>query len=144
VQPLVIVALGLAAAGLHHVAGGHLAPHTAPAEVKAVALPHVKRAFDDGAAVFIDARSTEAYQAGHIPGARSLPLYELPDGGHPTLDGLPKTATIIVYCQGVSCDSAERLARRLRRAGYAHARVFTQGWEGWTQSGYPAEQETGA
>src|SRR5436190_23995585 len=48
--------------------------------------------------VVIDARSGEAYQAGHIPGALSFPHREMnPD----TTAQLDRTKVYVVYCDGV-------------------------------------------
>lgn len=36
-----------------------------------------KKLYDAGKVVVVDVRSTEAYEAGHIPGSRSVPLEEV-------------------------------------------------------------------
>jgi hypothetical protein len=42
-------------------------------EIPRVSLADAKAAFDKGSAVFVDARSTDAYALSHIPGALSIP-----------------------------------------------------------------------
>ncbi|HKB78263.1 MAG TPA: rhodanese-like domain-containing protein, partial [Thermoanaerobaculia bacterium] len=48
----------------------------------------------EGKAVYIDVRSKDAYDAGHIPGAMSVPLNELQS----ELNKLPKRKFLIPYC----------------------------------------------
>lgn len=47
-----------------------------------------------GEAIAVDARPPEAYAAGHIPGALSIPLADLPS----RLTRLPKGRALIFYC----------------------------------------------
>jgi hypothetical protein len=48
-------------------------------EVGRVTLRETKEAFDTGRAVFVDVRDRSEYVQGHIPGALSIPLFELLD-----------------------------------------------------------------
>ena len=66
----------------------------APQEVVRLELEEVKMAFDDGAAIFLDVRSSDSYAISHIPGAKSIPLAEL-EG---RLDELDSNQWIITYC----------------------------------------------
>lgn len=63
-------------------------------EVPRIALEDAKKAFDDGAAVFIDARPADVYKQEHVKGAINIPYS--PQGSD--IDKLPKGKTIIVYC----------------------------------------------
>lgn len=63
-------------------------------EVPRVELEKAKAAFDSGAAVFVDARSADAYTKSHIPGALSIPAAELES----RMDELDKNQWIITYC----------------------------------------------
>jgi 3-mercaptopyruvate sulfurtransferase SseA len=47
-------------------------------EVSRVSLADAKAAYDNGSAVFVDVRDSQAYAQGHIPGALSIPLTEIP------------------------------------------------------------------
>lgn len=74
-------------------------PSQAPlseADVPRVSVEEAAAAIQSGEAVVVDVRSTEAYQAGHIPGALSIPLLEIET--NPTGLTLDKGQWIITYC----------------------------------------------
>ena len=76
--------------------------------------------------VVIDVRPTAEFEAGHIEGARSIPIGEL----ERRLDELPKSREVIAYCRGPFCVMANDAVRRLRQAGHK-ARRLDQGWPEW-------------
>ena len=59
-----------------------------------ISLDDAYTAYLDGSAVFVDARSLDQYEQGHIPGALSLPADEIAD----RLDELDPDDPIIAYC----------------------------------------------
>jgi rhodanese-related sulfurtransferase/predicted transcriptional regulator len=79
-----------------------------------------------GEAVLIDVRPGEEYAAGHIEGARSIPIDELEQ----RLAELPPNTEIVVYCRGPYCAFAHDAVRRLTGAGRA-ARRLQEGWPEW-------------
>ena len=66
------------------------------ADVPRVPLEQAKVALDSGAAVIVDVRSAQAYEASHIPGAISIPLSEIET--NPNGLNLGKYQWIITYC----------------------------------------------
>jgi 3-mercaptopyruvate sulfurtransferase SseA len=52
-------------------------PQIPETEVPRVKLEDAKAAFDGGTAVFVDVRSPESYKSSHVPGALSIPVYEM-------------------------------------------------------------------
>ena len=96
---------------------------------------------DQGLVIFIDARSDEHYQEGHIPGAYQL------DHFHPErylASVLPVCQTaeqIIIYCNGGSCDDSLQTAIFLRDAGIPKERLFIYGGgiTEWSAKGAPVE-----
>ena len=66
------------------------------ADVPRVPLEQAKAALDSGAAIFVDVRSADAYQAKHVKGAISIPLAEIE--ANPTGLKLDKDQWIITYC----------------------------------------------
>jgi rhodanese-related sulfurtransferase len=83
----------------------------------------------DGTVVLVDVRPAEEYSAGHIEGARSIPLAELEQ----RLAELPDDAEIVAYCRGPFCAYAHEAVRRLRRSGRT-ARRLEDGWPEWKLS----------
>ena len=71
-------------------------PQIPESEVPRVSLADAKAAFDNGSAVFVDVRSSEAYQTSHVPGAVSVPLDEIEN--NPAGLNLDKEQWIITYC----------------------------------------------
>lgn len=65
-------------------------------EVPRVSLEETLAAIQSGEAVVVDVRSSQAYQASHIPGAISVPLGEIETS--PTGLSLDKDQWIITYC----------------------------------------------
>jgi len=76
--------------------------------------------------VLVDVRPTNEFEAGHIEGARSIPLGELEQH----LDDLPRDREVIAYCRGPFCVMANEAVRRLRDAGRS-ARRLEEGWPEW-------------
>lgn len=63
-------------------------------QAERVSLANAKLAFDQGRAVFLDVRSAESFQEGHIPGSVNIPLAEL----QIRLNELDPNRWIITYC----------------------------------------------
>lgn len=76
--------------------------------------------------VLVDVRPSEEFQAGHIKGARSIPLDELED----RLAELPADGEVVAYCRGPFCAYAHEAVRRLRATG-RQARRLEEGWPEW-------------
>lgn len=79
-----------------------------------------------GEAVLIDVRPREEFEAGHIEGARSIPLAELKR----RLAELPGDREIVAYCRGPFCAYAHEAVRTLRDAGL-RARRLAEGVPEW-------------
>jgi rhodanese-related sulfurtransferase/predicted transcriptional regulator len=76
--------------------------------------------------VVIDVRPSDEFEAGHIEGARSIPLSELEQH----LDELPSDREVIAYCRGPFCVMAHEAVHSLRAAGRS-ARRLEEGWPEW-------------
>jgi rhodanese-related sulfurtransferase len=79
-----------------------------------------------GEVVLVDVRPAEEFAAGHIKGARSIPLDEL----RQRLAELPADREVVAYCRGPFCAYAHEAVRTLRGAGRA-ARRLEEGWPEW-------------
>jgi rhodanese-related sulfurtransferase/DNA-binding transcriptional ArsR family regulator len=99
-----------------------------------VSREELLRRAEAGEALVIDVRPAEEYAAGHIPGAVSIPLGELPA----RLDELPFDGQIVAYCRGAYCVLARDAVRLLRDTG-RQARPLREGMLEWRLDGLPVE-----
>jgi rhodanese-related sulfurtransferase/DNA-binding MarR family transcriptional regulator len=84
--------------------------------------------------VLLDVRPEREYRAGHIAGARSAPLAQLPS----LLPELPRQREIVAYCRGPYCVYADDAVRLLRARGLK-ARRLEVGFPEWRRDGLPVE-----
>jgi rhodanese-related sulfurtransferase/DNA-binding HxlR family transcriptional regulator len=96
-------------------------------DVEAVGREELCARLARGDAVLVDVRPAEEYAAGHIDGARSIPIDEL----ERRLAELPEDREVIAYCRGPFCAYASQAVRTLERAGRA-ARRLDDGWPEWS------------
>jgi rhodanese-related sulfurtransferase/predicted transcriptional regulator len=85
-----------------------------------------------GALFVLDVRPAEEFAAGHIPGARSIPVAEL----DARLEEIPPDADVIAYCRGEFCVMSHDAVELLRRHG-RHAAVLSEGMLEWRAAGQP-------
>src|SRR5918912_500992 len=88
----------------------------------------------EGSVVVLDVRPESGYRAGHIPGARSVPV----DALEAVLQTLPKDREIVAYCRGPYCVFSDEAVSLLRSRGY-RARRLTEGLPDWRAKGLPVE-----
>jgi len=86
-------------------------------------------------AVLLDVRPRPEYQAGHLPGAISIPLEEL----EAHLDELPREKTIVAYCRGPYCVYADQALELLSLHGWKVVRL-EEGVAEWQQAGHSLER----
>ena len=86
----------------------------------------------DGDVIVLDVRPREEYEAGHIPGAVSVPLAYLQG----RLASLPRGAEIVAYCRGPYCVLAPQALELLRKRGFT-ARRLEDGFPEWRRAGLP-------
>jgi rhodanese-related sulfurtransferase len=89
-----------------------------------------------GEVVLVDVRPREEFAAGHIDGARSIPLEELED----RLAELPADREVVAYCRGPFCAYAHEAVRRLAAVGRP-ARRLRMGWPEWRLAERPRRRE---
>lgn len=85
-----------------------------------------------GDVIVLDVRPETEYRAGHIAGARSIPLTEL----ERRLAELPDDREIVAYCRGPYCVFAVRALEILHRHGF-RARRMEGGLLEWKAAGLP-------
>lgn len=109
----------------------YLDGHDAMEPVTFKELRHLMR---EGDITLVDARPAEEYEAGHIPGALSVPVPELKR----RLREIPKRKEVIAYCRGRYCVYSLEAVTLLRKHGYKARRV-DEGLPDWRAAGLPVE-----
>jgi rhodanese-related sulfurtransferase/predicted transcriptional regulator len=99
-------------------------------EVEAIDRDELVARMARGDVVLVDVRPEEEYAAGHIDGARSIPIDEL----ERRLSELPRGGEVVAYCRGPFCAYAHQAVRQLQAAG-RKARRLDDGWPEWRLAG---------
>lgn len=84
--------------------------------------------------IVVDVRPVEEYAAGHIPGARSIPLDQL----ERQLKELSDGREVIAYCRGAFCVFSDEAVGLLRARGLRANRLAI-GLPDWRSAGLPVE-----
>lgn len=100
--------------------------------LQAVSSGELRRRIDERSVVVLDVRPVVEYEAGHIRGARSIPVAEL----RTRLKELPKSRQIVAYCRGPYCVFADEAVAILRARGYKAFRL-EGGFPDWAIQGLP-------
>ncbi len=105
-------------------------------DIEEIDRTELARRMADGDLIVLDVRPTAEYRAGHIRGARSVPLDDL----RRRLRELPEGTEVVAYCRGPFCVYADDAVRRLRRRGLK-ARRLEDGFPEWRRAGLPVDSE---
>ena len=89
-----------------------------------------------GDVIVLDVRPTAEFAAGHIAGARSVPVDQLAE----SLKAIPRDVEVVAYCRGRYCVMADDAVRLLRRRG-RRARRLAGGFPEWRRAELPVEME---
>lgn len=104
-------------------------------DLEAISATELRRRLDsDNGVVVLDVRPAREFEAGHIAGARSLPVAELLK----RLREIPPNHDVIAYCRGPYCIFADEAVAALRARGYS-ARRMRDGFPDWKARGFPIE-----
>jgi rhodanese-related sulfurtransferase len=109
----------------------------AAASVPFMSLAELKARVDsaDGDPIVLDVREREAYEAGHIPGARLLPRGQLELRVN---EELPDPTRRILTCCELGHVST-LAAFTLRQMGFSYTVALDGGMKAWREAGYPVE-----
>jgi rhodanese-related sulfurtransferase len=107
-----------------------------------ITVEQAKALYDSGAP-FIDTRTREEFEAGHVGEAGvafhlSTHEWGKPEGDE-ALDFLLafKNDPIVLYCGGGTCDASENLAILLKQSGFTKLHIMKDGFPAWRDAGHP-------
>lgn len=123
-------------AGLDRLAAAYLGDRDG---IDVIGREELAARLEAGDVVVLDVRPHTEYAAGHIAGARSVPIAEL----RRHLRALPKGSEVVAYCRGPYCVYADDAVRELVRNGFA-ARRLIDGYPDWKRAGLPVAATNGA
>jgi rhodanese-related sulfurtransferase len=106
-------------------------------QLEPVTAEELARRLEQDTVLVLDVRPPEEYQAGHIPGALSVPLAELKQ----RLKELPRRKEIVAYCRGPYCVQADAAVDLLGTHGFKVRRLAV-GVPDWRARGLPVETGT--
>ena len=102
-------------------------------------VTHAKSLYDTGNVLFVDARSIEDYNEGHIKGAVPLPVGQYDEQVDVFLEFYDLDHPIVTYCSGRTCEDSHHLVQLLMERGYLNISVMIDGFPGWEAEGYPID-----
>ena len=82
----------------------------------------------------IDARSREAYSAGHIPGAVNIPHRDM---SPETTQHVNRDSLVVVYCDGIGCNASTKGALQMLKLGF-RVKELIGGLDWWIRDGHAA------
>jgi rhodanese-related sulfurtransferase len=103
-----------------------------------MSISELRERLKDRSVILLDVRPAEEFQAGHIRGARSVPVSEV----RQRLAEFPKGRTIVAYCRGPYCVFADEAVALLRANGRRALRLAV-GFPDWKVEGLPIEAVPG-
>ena len=96
----------------------------------------LKAALDAGEnVVVIDARSHDAYNKEHIPGAINVPHRQM---NPETTQAIDRSALVVTYCDGIGCNASTKGALKMVKLGF-RVKELIGGLEWWKRDGYATE-----
>jgi rhodanese-related sulfurtransferase/DNA-binding HxlR family transcriptional regulator len=102
------------------------------AMLEAISCEDLLRRLKEKSVFVLDVRPREEYEAGHIAGARSIPLASL----KARLREIPRKQEIVAYCRGPYCLLADDAVRLLQARGFRAIRL-AEGFPEWKAENRP-------
>jgi rhodanese-related sulfurtransferase len=119
-------------AGLEQLAADYLGDRR---KLDTITRDDLRARLRSGDVVVLDVRPEPEYAAGHIRGARSIPIRDL----KARLGEIPQGADVVAYCRGPYCVYADEAVRLLTRKGVAAARL-EDGFPEWAEARLPTSR----
>jgi rhodanese-related sulfurtransferase len=100
-----------------------------------ITVPEALAFFGKLGTAFVDARKRDAFQQGHIEGARHIPYSFVEPLSKETLDALREYKSVIVYCNREDSEASKLMAGELSQAGIKGVVYLEKGFAGWVKAG---------
>ncbi len=106
-----------------------------PYTIVQIGLQEAKDHFNAHNALFIDARDANMYAKGTILRALNVPMkrFKRMQKWFP----IRKDAPLLIFCNGIGCDTSAQLAKKFARAGYTRLMVYRNGFPEWKRHRLP-------
>lgn len=113
-------------------------------KIKNITVAELSQLYARGAAepdllILIDPRTEKAFKAAHIPGAKHLPLPQVPPNASRD-PAIERHANIVVYGDNPATPTALAITKRLLAAKYQNVRFYAGGLSEWKLRGFPVEE----
>lgn len=113
----------------------HVEAVAAKHEIKIISLFVALEKAQAGHSIFVDARPTSEFSAGHVPGAVSLPFQAMDELFEAMGALIDSGRELVLYCKNRECDEALLLAIELQKMGAEHPVLYVDGFELWEKHG---------
>jgi rhodanese-related sulfurtransferase len=88
--------------------------------------------------VVVDARSPDAFQREHIPGAINIPHRSM---SPQTTSHVNKSALVVTYCDGIGCNASTKGAVNMLKLGF-RVKELIGGLDWWKRDGHKTHAAT--
>jgi rhodanese-related sulfurtransferase len=100
-----------------------------------ISIADLKKAIADKKVVVIDVNGSDSYKSGHIPTALDFAATKDIAAKLPK----EKSALVVAYCGGPSCQAYQAAAKKAKELGYTNVKHLSAGISGWKQAGEKTE-----
>jgi rhodanese-related sulfurtransferase len=107
-------------------------------ELEAVGLDELRERLETSDVLLLDVRPEDEFRAGHVDGARSVPV----DALEAYLEQLPRDREVVAYCRGPYCVFSDEVVSELRDRGF-RARRLDAGFPDLRSAGFPVASGEG-
>lgn len=89
--------------------------------------------------VFLDARDSEEWEAGRVPGAYHFDVTLDSTNESNILDVVDKDQVLVTYCNSINCGKSGKLTKMMVSWGWTNIQYFRGGFAAWDQAELPYE-----
>ena len=102
-----------------------------------ISVAELQTAIKEKKVTVLDVNGSDAYKAGHIPGAIDFRATKAEIAKQLPAD---KGALVVAYCGGPTCNAYAAAAKAAKELGYTNVKHLSAGISGWKAAGAPLEK----